>query len=110
MKKTITTTEYTDDIDGGKAVGTVRFTYDGVEMEIDLNTKNKNAMAKALKPYIDAGRKVRATRAKRTSAASAPGRRSDLGEIRDWAKASGMQVSDRGRIAADVVAAYDAAK
>ncbi len=111
MKKTITRTEFTDDIDGGKAQGTVRFAYDGVEMEIDLSTKNRNAMEKVFKPYIDAARKVRGTGTKRTtSARSASGRRADLAEIRDWANANGITVSGRGRIAADVIAAYDAAK
>lgn len=110
MKKTIVTTEFTDDIDGGKASGTVRFAYDGVEMEIDLSSRNKNAMEKALKPYIDAGRKVRTARSKRTTTSSSSGRRTDLSLIRDWANDNGMAVSSRGRIAADVVAAYDAAQ
>jgi hypothetical protein len=113
MKQTVTMTQFTDDLDGGKAQGTVRFAYDGVEMEIDLSSKNKSAMEKAFKPYVDAGRKVRATRAPRTKRASSNGasnRRSDLAVIRDWANANGMPVSGRGRIAADVVAAYEATK
>ena len=111
MKKTITTIEFTDDIDGGKAQGTVRFAYDGVEMEIDLSSRNRNAMEKAFKPYIDAARTVRATRTKRaTVTRRTPSRRPDLAAIRDWANANGISVSGRGRIAADVVAAYDAAK
>jgi hypothetical protein len=35
-------------------------------------------------------------------------KRLDLQEIRDWAKSNGHDVSDRGRIPAGVVAAYDA--
>ena len=113
MKQTVTTTQFTDDLDGGKAQSTVRFAYQGVEMEIDPSSKNRSGMEKALKPYIDAGRKVRATRSPRTKRASSNGatsRRSDLAAIRDWANANGMQVSGRGRIAADVVTAYEAAK
>ena len=37
------------------------------------------------------------------------GRKADLGAVRAWARENGHQVSDRGRISADVQAAYDKA-
>ena len=58
-------------------------------------------------------------KARRTSAgrSSAGGRRqatfgtsSDANAIREWAKANGVKVGEKGRIAADVRAAYEAAK
>ncbi len=102
--------EFTDDLDGGKAEGTVQFSYDGVNYEIDLSKKNKNAMEKAFRPYLGAARKVKAarnTRAKASSSASA--RRGDLAAVRAWAKENGFEVSDRGRVPASVLEAFDSA-
>lgn len=106
-KKTITTTEFTDDLDGGTAVGTVSFSYEGANYELDLSKKNKTAMDKAFKPYIDHARRVRATRGRRSSSGSS-GPKRNLSEIRAWAAEQGIQVSERGRIAADVINAYEA--
>lgn len=109
-KRVITTTEFTDDLDGGKAEGTVAFSYDGQNYEIDLSKKNRTAFEKALKPYVDAGRKGRpAGRTSRSTGSRRTSSRRDLGAIREWARANGHQVSDRGRIAQEVQDAYDAA-
>jgi Lsr2 len=106
-KKVITTVELTDDIDGGKADQTLMFGFDGINYEIDLSKKNATAFTKILKPYVESGRKVRATRS--TSTAGSRGKtRTDLSEIRAWANANGYKVSARGRISAEVVNAYDA--
>ena len=40
---------------------------------------------------------------------AAPRRSSNTKDVREWAKAQGMEVSERGRISADVQQAYDAA-
>ena len=105
-KKVVTTTEFIDDLDGGAAAGTVSFSFDGTNYEIDLSKRNKSAMEKAFKPYIDKARKARATR--RTQPRSAT-RRHNLPAIRAWAKESGFEVSDRGRVSQEVIDAYAAA-
>ena len=105
-KRTITTVELTDDLDGGKADQTVTFAFQGVHYEIDLNKRNVAAMTKTLKPYVSAARKVRTTRARAASAARSV-RRNDLADVRAWAKAHGHEVSDRGRVPAAVLDAYD---
>jgi hypothetical protein len=46
-----------DDIDGSKGAEEVSFAYQGVDYSIDLSKKNKNALERALKPYIEAGTK-----------------------------------------------------
>jgi len=106
-----------DDIDGTVLeVGsgeTVLFSLDGVAYEIDLTDQNAAALRDAFAPYIAAGRSVssRAT-ASRGGAAPAPRRRTgqpDYTAVRAWAKENGHQVSDRGRVPAAVMAAYDAA-
>jgi hypothetical protein len=97
---------YTDDTDGSEAQGTVRFGYDGTDYEIDLSKKNADKLAKALAPFIEAGRKVPARRAGRGARRAS---RHDQSDVREWARAQGIKVSDRGRIPADVMAHYQAA-
>jgi hypothetical protein len=110
--KTVTITEFLDDFDGGKADRTVTFAMDGTTYEIDLSKKNATAFAKALKPYLEAARKVRRSPSKtatRSSARRARQNGPDLAAVREWARANGHSVSDRGRIPAAIREAYAAA-
>lgn len=94
-----------DDLDGGDATETVTFGLDGVNYEIDLNDKNAAALRDALAGYVGAGRRVSG----RKSSGGASGSRSssgDLTKIREWARANGHEVSDRGRISQKVRDAY----
>ena len=110
-KKVETIVTLTDDLDGSKAERTIAFAVDGTGYEIDLSKRNASAFEKALAPYVGAARKVRAQpRARRGAGSAVGGRRSDLGAIREWARSNGYDVSDRGRISANVVEAYDAAQ
>ena len=104
-KKTITTTEFTDDLDRGAAAGTVAFSFGNASYEIDLSKRNRNAMEKALKPYIDHARKARSSRSRRAATSSAS-RRTDLAAVRARATDNGFEVSERGRISQEVTAAY----
>jgi hypothetical protein len=96
-----------DDVDGGIADETVTFALDGVEYEIDLSTSNAARLREALAPWVGGGRRIggRARSARRGSVRSSGGRNT---EIREWARANGYTVSDRGRIPAEVKAAFDA--
>lgn len=112
-KKTQSVVTLTDDLDGSKADRTLAFAFDGADYEIELSKKNATAFEKAIKPYLDAARKTRgATTARgRTSTAKGNGRtrsRNDLAQVRKWANANGLDVSERGRIAKTVQDAYDA--
>jgi hypothetical protein len=102
------TTSYVDDIDGTDASGTVSFTYDSKSYEIDLSDKNKKSLEDALAPYIKAARST-GGRGRSTSGSPRGGGRTDLAAIRAWAKDNGHEVSDRGRIPATVIEAYDEA-
>jgi hypothetical protein len=108
-KKVTTLVELIDDLDGGKAERSIAFGWDGNTYEIDLSKKNATALEKLLRPYVEAARKVRRPVARSARASTPAGRRPDLGQIREWARANGLEVSDRGRIAASVQEAYDAA-
>jgi hypothetical protein len=97
-----------DDIDGGSADETVTFGLDGVSYEIDLTSGHATELRDALSLWVGNARKVGG----RTASKSAPRARrsssSDAQAIREWAKEHGHQVSERGRISAEVKAAYDA--
>lgn len=111
-----------DDIDGAVlddgAGETMSLALDGRAYEIDLSEKNAQALRDALKPWIDAGRRVSAGgtqadrgRGRRGSQAnqSRAGAKRDLSAVRSWARENGHEVSDRGRVPASVLEAYDAA-
>lgn len=86
---------------------TVRFAFEGIGYEIDLNAKNAAAFGKQLAPYLEHARKAGRTSARRPGRTAAGRQRS--GDIRAWAKEQGLAVSARGRIRADVVEQYQAA-
>jgi nucleoid-associated protein Lsr2 len=97
---------YVDDIDGSEAEGTVRFGLGGTDYEIDLNKEHADQFAEALSPFIAAARKVPSSRRAARGTRSA---RHDQSDVRAWARAQGIKVSDRGRIPADILTKYHAA-
>lgn len=99
-----------DDLDGSEASDTVEFAFDGNSYEIDLSEANAAAMREAFAVYVAEARKIGARRGGRAKTrATRAGGTSDAGEVREWARANGYQVSDRGRVSAKVRTAYDAA-
>lgn len=102
---------FEDDVDGSKAEGTVRFGLDGTDYEIDLNTEHADDLRKIYAPYIEKARKItlsgRPTR--RARASSAPSGINPT-EIREWAKSQGIEVRDRGRVPAELIARFKTAQ
>ena len=96
-----------DDLDGGPADETVRFGLGASEYEIDLSKKNAKAFRTGLGPFVEHAR--RAGRGPQRRPARPSSARERSGDIRAWAKAEGMAISDRGRIPASVVEQYEAA-
>ena len=105
-KTVVTTTEYTDDIDGSRAEGTISFSFQGSSYEIDLSKANTRAFEKAMAPYIGHARRARASRGRGRARS---GGKHDLSAVRTWASENGYHVAPRGRVAAEVLEAYDAA-
>jgi hypothetical protein len=104
-----------DDLDGSVLdVGegeTVRFSLDGTAYEIDLTERNAAALRDAFAPYVAAARSISSSRGASSEASRKrrrPGQQ-DYSAIRAWAKDNGYQVSERGRVPASVVDAYEAA-
>ncbi len=103
-----------DDIDGSEAESTVRFSLDGIDYEIDLSAANAAALTEALEPYIEAGRRVSGRKSRRGGSAgggrsSSAAGAADTAAVRAWAQEEGIQIASRGRLSADVIAAYNAA-
>jgi hypothetical protein len=96
-----------DDLDGGPADETVRFAIGGTEYEIDLSKKNAKKFRKGLAPFTEHARKP--GRGPRRGPARTSAARQRSGDIRAWAKAQGIPVSDRGRIPASIAGQYQAA-
>jgi len=82
------------------------FSLDGRDYEIDLCEKHSQKFDEVLRRFSDRARKVtgRVTRTKRRTAAH----RQHSAEVRAWAKRTGIEVSDRGRIPAQVIKKYEA--
>lgn len=103
-----------DDIDGTVLeVGdgeTVRFSLDGVAYEIDLTDDNADRLRDALAPFITAGRRISAGSVERAPARTQQrsGQR-DYAPVRAWAAENGYEISERGRIPASILEAYEAA-
>lgn len=103
MKKTRTVTELFDDIDGSAEATTVRFGFDGKDYEIELAEKNAAKLSKALTPFIEQARPVRAERKPRKVAASTAPK---AAVVRAWAAENGREVSSTGKISQLVIEEY----
>jgi hypothetical protein len=105
--------EMVDDLDGSEATQTVPFSLDGILYEIDLSDENATHLRDELAKYVASatrtgGRKLRLATGQ--SAAPVAATREKNQEIRGWAQANGYAISDRGRLSAEVVEAYEAAQ
>ena len=99
-----------DDLDGSAAEGTIRFGLDGADYEIDLNAGHARELRDALARYVGAARRVGGT-ARRPARGARRGSASGLNttEVREWARAQGIEVKDRGRVPAELVVKFKAA-
>ncbi|MBO3749600.1 Lsr2 family protein [Streptosporangiaceae bacterium NEAU-GS5] len=101
-----------DDIDGERADETVSFALDGTAYEIDLSEDKARKLRDAFAPFVDRARRVRADRGRgrvirtRNDEQALRLSRELSADIRRWAREHDYPVSTRGRIAADVVKAY----
>lgn len=106
-----------DDIDGSDiaegAGERVEFALRGVSYRIDLSEHNVVKLEKALAPFIASAEKIKGARGRPSGSTfvKSNGRlpKEQLSAVRAWASKNGRKVSSRGRIPADVIAAYEAA-
>ncbi|MCW2899923.1 MAG: hypothetical protein JWO67_2188 [Streptosporangiaceae bacterium] len=94
---------------------TIAFGLDGQTYEIDLDAEDAGELRSTIQRYINAGRRIGAAAPTTTGNArprrsAATTQRNDTAAIRAWARDHGHPVSDRGRIPAAVMQAYEAAR
>jgi Lsr2 len=99
---------FEDDLEGGPADVTVSFGLDGTSYEIDLTHENAERLRAALKPFLAAARPVSPPKARRRSVGRSASVESPA-LVREWAKETGLEINERGRIPAGVLTAYRAA-
>ncbi|WP_026918405.1 histone-like nucleoid-structuring protein Lsr2 [Gordonia shandongensis] len=107
-KKTVI--QIVDDIDGAEldTYETVRWSLDGKNYEFDTSPEHAEEFRDHVAKYVAVSRTV-AGRAGSSRRGAAGRGGPDTRVVREWAIANGYSVSDRGRIPADIVAAYQAA-
>jgi hypothetical protein len=98
-----------DDISGAEAAESVSFSLDGVSYEIDLTAANAKKLRDDFASWVGHARRSGGRKSSRRGTTAGGVRRGDLSAVREWARNNGHKVSDRGRISADVLAAYDKA-
>jgi Lsr2 len=108
---TQTKVELIDDLTGDKADETVLFGIDGREFEIDLSRDHAGELRDNLARYLAKARRVGkltavSTTSKRTSSGQRQSRE-QTASIREWARANGHNISDRGRIPLEVAKAFE---
>jgi hypothetical protein len=106
------------DLHEGEVEGSEQITFglDGSSYEIDVCESHAAELRDAFAPFVGAARRAGRTpampaqrRGGRSARAGGAGDKQRVAEIREWARKNGHQVSERGRIAATVLAAYEAA-
>ena len=117
-QKTIVT--LVDDLTGEVAenISTVEFALDGRAYELDLTDENGAKLHDALSRYVHAARKIggrrrnatRPDRGSKSTSRTTGYNRETLKSIREWAKKNGHNISDRGRLPAEVVQAWETAQ
>ncbi|WNV85144.1 Lsr2 family protein [Umezawaea sp. Da 62-37] len=106
-----------DDLDGTATddIETVRFGVDGMSYEIDLGPDNSAQLRNVLAEFVANARRAggRAGRGTSVAGRAKPSATAHTKEqaraIREWAKANGRELAERGRIPAVVANAFDAA-
>lgn len=117
--------EFSDDIDGKvidvDELQVVSWSWLGVDYEFDTTATNLQLIETGRLPFSTVLEKSRRTGGRRRVASTAkavadePAKTTarvgseQTGAIRDWARKNGYKVSDRGRIPAEIAAAFDKA-
>ena len=103
-----------DDLDGStsESIETVTFGLDGVVYEIDLSEDNAAALRGRLAEFIGSatrtGGRVKRGTASTSTPSGAARNRERTQAIREWARQNNWEISNRGRIPAEIVEAYEA--
>ncbi|MFT7022389.1 MAG: hypothetical protein ACJA07_001473 [Rhodococcus sp. (in: high G+C Gram-positive bacteria)] len=98
----ILTTQTVDDLDRSSPAESIRFSYGRDHFVIDLGPHNAARIEADFQQWIQYSRPIRPPHNGRSKSKLSR----DPSRIRAWAKAHGLEVSDKGRIPLEVVEAY----
>ena len=84
------------------------FALDQKDYKIDLSAANAERLREHLAKFVNAATPVKSSRVRLPGRTKSPtSERNNSDEIREWARANGREVSDRGRIGKAVWDAFD---
>ncbi len=93
-----------------EAAETVTFSVEGQSFECELCDDHLAEFREAMEVWSSHARPASPRRSVRAGGRGRGGRRgASTAEVREWARGQGMEVSSRGRVSAELRAAYDAA-
>ena len=81
---------------------TVKFSWNNKNYEIDLCQKDADKMSNSINTYAEAARRLATSGKAYRNVATGP----DPRAVRAWAKTKGIEVSDRGRVPAELVTQF----
>jgi len=93
-----------DDLTGDEATETRSVIYEGKTFSVDLTEEHAKEFDAFVGKYAEAGR--RSVPIGRPERVHTPQARRDLSAIREWLRAAGHDVSDRGRISEELMQAW----
>ncbi|MGI5526802.1 histone-like nucleoid-structuring protein Lsr2 [Streptomyces syringium] len=93
----------------GDSVQTRMLAIDGERHEVDLGEDTYGELRAALAPYLEAGRKAKASKKDSASSAISVATEVSAADIRAWAKRRRIKVPARGRIPSPIRQQYEAA-
>ncbi len=97
------TKKIVSDLSGKTPAETVRVSFNGRTVDVDVTETERKKIEDVFQPLIDVGREVIAVPMAKRSGKP----RKDTAAVREWAKANGFKVGDRGRIPPEVWEAYE---
>ena len=101
-----------DDLDGTEITDgeaqSITFSWSGVDYSIDLSEANADKFEKAIGPYLEKAQRVGGRKNRPSSSPSSPSQ-VETKAVRAWAASNGIELSNRGRVPADVIEKYRAA-
>jgi hypothetical protein len=105
-----------DDLDGSMLEtgdgGTVSFTFQGQDYELELSRRNEAKLAELLAPYIAVARAIGAgeQRPQKNVEVPAAGRRGyEPRDVREWLVASGYDIPERGPVKKELLQLFEEA-
>lgn len=99
--------ELLDDIDGSEAIGTLAFSFEGEEIHVDLSQDHMEEYNQILSYLKSVGRVVGKKKRAPYGSKKATTVVGKTQEMREWLRAQGHDVKDRGRVPAGLVKLWE---